>query len=66
MKAEPGDYEVLVSGKRSGGTYGDLGVAVDIASRLQRSNAPHVITVRSISTSAQVWPDLAGPTLAPN
>lgn len=51
----PGDYEVLVNGLRSGGTYEDLNLAIEVADRLHHSNAPHVITVRDISTDATVW-----------
>lgn len=56
MRIEPGDYEVLVNELRTGGTYADLKIAVAVAERLHRSNAPHKITVRSISTGATVWP----------
>jgi hypothetical protein len=56
MRVEAGDYEVLVNNQRTGGTYADLNVAIDIAERLHKSNAPHAITVRSISTGVTVWP----------
>ncbi|MDR6658998.1 hypothetical protein J2W51_001540 [Tardiphaga robiniae] len=56
MGIEPGDFEVLVNEQRTGGTYADLEIAVEVAERLHRSNAPHTITVRSISTGATVWP----------
>ncbi|MDR6659413.1 hypothetical protein J2W51_001955 [Tardiphaga robiniae] len=56
MRVEPGDYEVLVNSQRTAGTYADLNVAIDIAVRLHKSNAPHTITVRSISTGVTVWP----------
>ncbi|MGM4885316.1 hypothetical protein AB8A20_08060 [Tardiphaga sp. 604_B6_N1_1] len=56
MRIEPGDYEVLVNEQRTGGTYSDLKIAVEIAERLRKSNAPHMITVRSISTDVTVWP----------
>jgi hypothetical protein len=56
MLVEPGDYEVLVNNQRTGGTYADLNVAIEIAERLHKSNAPHTITVRSISTDVTVWP----------
>jgi hypothetical protein len=56
MPFEPGDYEVVVDEQRTGGTYADLKVAVEVAERLHKSNAPHTITVRSISTGATVWP----------
>jgi hypothetical protein len=56
MRIEPGDYEVLVNEQRTGGTYFDLNIAVEVAQRLHRSNFPHTITVRSISTDVTVWP----------
>jgi hypothetical protein len=59
MEAETGDYEVLVNSQRTGGTYADLKIAVDVAERLHKSNAPHAITVRSISTDVTVWPTSA-------
>ncbi|WNV12766.1 hypothetical protein [Tardiphaga sp. 709] len=59
MRTEPGDYELLVNEQRTGGTYADLKIAVEVAERLHSSNAPHVITVRSISAGVVVWPPSA-------
>lgn len=50
-----GDYEVLVNGNQTGGTYADLSLAIDVACRLHKSNAPHTITVHSISLDETVW-----------
>jgi hypothetical protein len=52
---KPGDYEVLVNGRRSGSTYADLNLAIEVADRLHKSNPPHVITVSRVSTGIAVW-----------
>jgi hypothetical protein len=56
MRIEPGDYEVLVNERRTGGTYADIEIAAEVAQRLHKSNFPHTITVRSISTGLTEWP----------
>jgi hypothetical protein len=56
MVYEQGDFEVVVNDHRSSGTYSDFKLAVEIAPRLSKTNAPNVITVRSISTRVTVWP----------
>ena len=45
-----------LNNQRTGGTYADLNVAIEITERLHKSNAPHTITVRSISTGVTVCP----------
>jgi hypothetical protein len=54
-----------VNNQRTGASYADLNVAVDIAERLRKSNAPHTITVRRISTGATAWPSSDVTNLAP-
>jgi hypothetical protein len=49
------DYVVLVNGLRSGSTYDDLDLAIEVAERLHQSNDPHLITIFDISTDATVW-----------
>lgn len=46
---------VLMNGLRSGSTYNDLDLAIEVAERLHQSNAPHVITIFDIATDATVW-----------
>jgi hypothetical protein len=54
-KQTAGEYVVLVNGFRSGSSYEDLALAIEVAEQLHKSNAPHVITVLDISTDATVW-----------
>lgn len=52
---EPGDYEVLVNGGRSGCAYADLNIEIEVADLLQNSNRRDVITVNHISTGTTLW-----------